>query len=301
MGAVAGYLIGRGSAESAAATVTTTASEGHSGAGLPAYEFGDLPAMLAHFKEEGLPVPTFQDDQMADLVAYLHSARARPVRKRAGGSSSDLRKFFAGASRGPARIGSKGGQMNARIPLLGLLAIQILIGYEWFISGLTKVVRGGFPSGLADELTEKSEGGASWYASFLDSVVIPNASTFGVLIILGELAVGAALVVAASLWAFRWEALGSRGRGVVLAATVASALGGVVMNVAFHLANGSAHPWLIPGDGFDEGVDLDSLMPVIQLVLAAVSAGTWLALRRERTALRFATRRGASGAMSQGG
>jgi len=191
--------------------------------------------------------------------------------------------------------------MNARIPLLGLLAIQILIGYEWFISGLTKVVRGGFPSGLADELTEKSEGAASWYASFLDSVVIPNASTFGVLIILGELAVGAALVVAASLWAFRWEALGSRGRGVVLAATVASALGGVVMNVAFHLANGSAHPWLIPGDGFDEGVDLDSLMPVIQLVLAAVSAGTWLALRRERTALRFATRRGASGAMSQGG
>jgi len=90
------YLIGRGSAESAAATVTTTASEGHSGAKLPAHEFGDLPAMLAHFKEEGLPVPTFQDDQMADLVAYLHSARARPVRKRAGGSSSDLRKFFAG-------------------------------------------------------------------------------------------------------------------------------------------------------------------------------------------------------------
>lgn len=32
-----------------------------------------LPAMLEHFKEEGLPVPTFADDQMADLVAYLHS------------------------------------------------------------------------------------------------------------------------------------------------------------------------------------------------------------------------------------
>ena len=35
-----------------------------------------LPAMLDHFKEEGLPVPTFGDGQMADLVAYLHSKRA---------------------------------------------------------------------------------------------------------------------------------------------------------------------------------------------------------------------------------
>jgi len=181
--------------------------------------------------------------------------------------------------------------MNGRIPLLGLLAIQILIGYEWLMSGLTKVVRGGFPSGLADELAEKSEGTASWYVSFLDSVVIPNASTFGVLIILGELAVGAALIAAAALWAFRWERLDTGGRTAVLGATAASALGGIFMNVNFHLANGSAHPWLIPGEGFDEGVDLDSLMPAIQLVLAAVSAGTWLALRRERQALTRGTDR----------
>ncbi len=35
-----------------------------------------LPVMLAHFKEEGLPVPTFQTNQMADLVSYLHSRSA---------------------------------------------------------------------------------------------------------------------------------------------------------------------------------------------------------------------------------
>ena len=59
------------------------------------------------------------------------------------------------------------------------------------------------------------------------------------------------------------------------------------MNVNFHLANGSAHPWLIPGDGFDEGVDLDSLMPAIQLVLVGVSGGIVASLRRAagRTAL----------------
>ena len=173
--------------------------------------------------------------------------------------------------------------MNARLPLIGLLAIQLIIGYEWFMSGLTKLVRGGFPSGLADELTEKSEGIGGWYRDLLDDVVIPNASGFGYLIELSELAVGVALIVAATIWLFAWERLGAGGRTAVLAATVLAALGGVLMNAAFHLANGSAHPWLIPGDGFDEGVDLDSLLPAIQLVLAAVAAGTWLALRRERT------------------
>jgi hypothetical protein len=175
--------------------------------------------------------------------------------------------------------------MNARIPLLGLLAIQIIIGYEWFMSGLTKLIRGGFPSGLAEELTEKSEGIGGWYRDFLDDVVIPNATGFGYLIELSELAVGVALIAAAAAWLVAWERIGTGGRTAVLAATAIAALGGVLMNVAFHLANGSAHPWLIPGDGFDEGVDLDSLLPAIQLVLAAVAIGTWLSLRRESRVL----------------
>jgi hypothetical protein len=33
-----------------------------------------MPAMLEHFEEEGLPLPTFADEQMSDLIAYLHSA-----------------------------------------------------------------------------------------------------------------------------------------------------------------------------------------------------------------------------------
>ena len=31
-----------------------------------------LPAMLPHFEEEGIPVPTFEGDEMADLIAFLH-------------------------------------------------------------------------------------------------------------------------------------------------------------------------------------------------------------------------------------
>lgn len=172
----------------------------------------------------------------------------------------------------------------ARAGLLGLLSVQALLGYEWLMSGLTKIVRGGFPGGLADELREKSEGAASWYTSFLDGAVIPNARFFGVLIIVGELVVGVALLAAALLWAFRWDRLAYGGRIGVLAATLTAALGGIVMNLNFHLANGSAHPWLIPGDGFDEGVDLDSFMPAVQLVLVVVSVGVWRGMRRRMVA-----------------
>ncbi len=172
----------------------------------------------------------------------------------------------------------------ARLPLVGLLLIQLFLGYEWLMSGLTKIVRGGFASGLADELAEKSEGVGGWYGSFLDEVVIPNAEVFGWLIVAGELVAGIGLAAAGLVWLLRRERLGVSGRTTVLAVTALAALGSIFMNVNFHLANGSAHPWLIPGDGFDEGVDLDSLMPALQLVLIGVSVGLLRAVRRERPA-----------------
>ena len=169
---------------------------------------------------------------------------------------------------------------QSRIPLIGLLAVQLAIGYEWAMSGLTKIVRGGFPSGLADELRDKSQGASSWYRSFLDSAVIPNASTWGYAIEIGELVVGLALIALALLWLFGWERLGAGARRGALLGVVVASLAGVVMAVNFHLANGASHPWLIGRSGFDEGIDLDSLLPFIQLVIAAVAGRLWLLDRR---------------------
>lgn len=170
-----------------------------------------------------------------------------------------------------------------RLPLVGLLLIQIFIGYEWFISGLTKIHHGDFPSGLAAELEEKSKGVAGWYKSFLDGSVIPHATGFGYALEIGELLIGIALVGAALGWLFGWQRLPARGRAWILITTAAAALSGIFMNVNFHLANDSAHPWLISKGGFDEGVDLDSLMPAIQLVLIGVSLAALRAqLHRDR-------------------
>lgn len=170
--------------------------------------------------------------------------------------------------------------MNARLPLIGLLLIQLAIGYEWAMSGLTKIVRGGFPAGLAAELRDKSQGAAGWYKSFLDGVVIPHGSTWGYAIELGELAIGLALIAAALIWLFRWEQTSARGRSYVFLTIALASLGAVFMALNFHLANGAPHPWLIPKDGFDEGVDLDSLLPVMQLIIAGVSFRLWQAERR---------------------
>lgn len=179
----------------------------------------------------------------------------------------------------------------SRIPLIGLLLVQLFVGYEWFMSGLTKIYRGGFPGGLGAELRDKSTGAAHWYKSFLDGSIIPNAHTFGYLIEIGELLVGLALIGAAIVWLLRFERLPKRGRVTVLATTVLASLASIFMAVNFHLANGAPHPWLIPRDGFDESVDLDSLLPLIQLVLIGVSAAYWRTLRRNSRVSRRASLR----------
>ena len=171
------------------------------------------------------------------------------------------------------------GTTVGRIPLIGLLFVQLFVGYEWFMSGVTKIVRGGFPSGLGAELADKSTGAAHWYRSFLEDLIIPNASAVGYLIEIGELLVGITLIAAALVWLLRWERLPRGGRLTVLAMTVLASLAGIVMAVNFHFANGAPHPWLIPKSGFDEGVDLDSVLPLVQFVLIAVSVGYWRSLR----------------------
>lgn len=167
------------------------------------------------------------------------------------------------------------------LPAIGLLAVTMVIGYEWFISGLVKFVRGDFPSGLADELREKSEGTAGWYASFLDSAVIPNAELFGYLIQTSELLAGIALLAGPLICLFAWDRVSDRVRLAVLFLIAAAAIGGTFLAINLHLANGAAHPWLIPGDAFDEGIDLDSVLPAIQIAIAAVSIVVMLRLRRD--------------------
>ncbi len=175
-------------------------------------------------------------------------------------------------------------EATARPLLVGLLAVQIFLGYEWLMSGLAKVLAGGFSSGLASSLSDQSKDLSGPYKSFLDGVVIPNGQLFGYLVMLGEVALGVVLIVTALLWMTRWSELSFGGRQLILGLIVLAGGVAIFMNVNFHLAAGANHPWLIAADPNGEGVDLDSLMPVIQVILSGVAFAFLRQLRSARPA-----------------
>lgn len=163
---------------------------------------------------------------------------------------------------------------------VGFLVIEMIIGYEWFISGLVKIVRGGFPAGLGEELLEKAPDMVPWYGSFVRSVVIPNGVLAGYAIEIAELLAGVALIAAPLIWLFAWSRVSDRMRSFGLLSVAAAAIGGTFLAINLHLANAGSHPWLFPGDAFDEGIDLDSILPAIQIVIATVSIVLFRRIRR---------------------
>lgn len=169
---------------------------------------------------------------------------------------------------------------DARPFLVGLLAVQIFLGYEWLMSGLSKVLAGDFASGLAGTLSDQAKDLTGPYKAFLDNVVIPNGQLFGYLVMAGELALGLVLIVAPLVWLARWSRLATRGRTVILSLMVLAGVVAIFMNVNFHLMSGANHLWIIAADPNGEGIDLDSVMPVIQLIISVVSLNVLLSIRR---------------------
>jgi uncharacterized membrane protein YphA (DoxX/SURF4 family) len=156
-----------------------------------------------------------------------------------------------------------------------LLLIQIVIGYEWLVSGLTKLVRSDFPTGLAAQLGDMSKDSPGWYRSFLTSVVLPHAQASGYAIEIIELLAGCVLIGVALALLVRPTL--KLPRASIVAAVAASAAA-LVMVANFELANGAGFGLSLGKDTFDEGVDLDTLMTGLQLALLVF----WVAALRRR-------------------
>jgi thiosulfate dehydrogenase [quinone] large subunit len=153
---------------------------------------------------------------------------------------------------------STSGRSSAAV--VALLLIQVCIGYEWLVSGLTKIVHGDFPAGLAAELRDMSKAAPGWYRSFLDGAVIPHAVAFGYAIEVAELAIGIVLLVALLPLPVRI------GR-FLPAVTAAALVVGIALAANFALANGSSFGLGLASDSFDEGIDLDTMLVGLQLGL----------------------------------
>ena len=113
-------------------------------------------------------------------------------------------------------------------------------------------------------------------------MVIPHASTFAYFIIAGEIFIGVVLIAAAIVWLARWSHLSHGARVTLVTLAGLAALGALFMNLNFHIANGATNPWQIGESAFDEAVDINMLLTLIDATIAVVMASVLVSLRRNR-------------------
>ncbi|WP_047983918.1 DoxX family protein [Ornithinibacillus californiensis] len=83
----------------------------------------------------------------------------------------------------------------------GILAIiRIYIGYAWITAGIGKISGGGFDASGFIQGAIANAGGdhpavQGWWASFLETVALPNAEMFSFMVMWGEVLVGLALIL----------------------------------------------------------------------------------------------------------
>ena len=94
--------------------------------------------------------------------------------------------------------------------------------------------------------------------------------------------VGIVLTVTAFLWLYRWETMRRRQREAMLLAIVLACGAAIAMNVGFYLASGDPLPFFLARSPFDEGVGLDVILPLLELILGGVAGWTLVTLRRSR-------------------
>ncbi len=84
-----------------------------------------------------------------------------------------------------------------------LVLIRLIIGIEWFIAGLQKIIGGTFVSDMPNTLWYFINGpdpvnlGTNpniWYVNLINNAFTPNAELFGYLVMIGEFALGIALI-----------------------------------------------------------------------------------------------------------
>lgn len=163
-----------------------------------------------------------------------------------------------------------------------LAAMQAIIGWEWVMSGGNKLLAGNFPQSMGAALANGIDGNPNgWYVSFLQSVVLPHSVFFGYLLEWTEVVTGIVLLTGAFILLGKPHVRGDSQYkltiGYCIAVILAAALG-AVMNVNFHFWMGR---WVIPAFNptapYNEGIDLDGLLPPLSLVIMMAQ----LALLRE--------------------
>jgi thiosulfate dehydrogenase [quinone] large subunit len=147
---------------------------------------------------------------------------------------------------------------------------MLLLGYEWLLSGLNKLLSPDFASNLSANLQQSFTGNPNgWYVSLLTRLVIPHAGLFAALVEGGEVLVALGLAAGAGWWLRGTRLRPVWARSLHLGGALALA-GGALMTANYWLLAGNTLPWLKTDAPFGEGLDIDGLLTLVALALLVV-------------------------------
>lgn len=167
--------------------------------------------------------------------------------------------------------------IHAGTPNIALAGLELLVGYEWLVSGVDKLLFGGFPAALHGLLAQTLGSGQlpGFFAGLLRALVLPNAVVFGYLIEWGETLAGLGLIAAGLVALLRplarrylsggWEVAYSFVARLLGWLAPVAAAGAGLLALSFFFLDGLPTPWFAPSIAYGGAVDTG-------LFLAAASA-----------------------------
>jgi hypothetical protein len=160
-----------------------------------------------------------------------------------------------------------------------LAALQLVLGYEWLVSGTDKLLYGSFPDQVRQVVSSVAAGNRvpAFFVAFLHAVVLPNSYLFGVTVEFGETLTGIGLLGGALMTlvapalrrapiSIRHPVVG-RALSVLSALTLVAALGSLAMGFNYFLLDGMPLPWFQPGLAYGGVIDAGLFLVVLSLVI----------------------------------
>jgi thiosulfate dehydrogenase [quinone] large subunit len=179
------------------------------------------------------------------------------------------------------RAASSAALATLAAPSIALIGLELLVGYEWLVSGVDKLLIGTFPSTLGGLLTQSLSGGQlpGFFAAILRGLVAPNAVPFGYLIEWGEILAGLGLIAAALTelacpWVERHWPETSRGIFTQLVRlldvlTPLAAAGAGLLGLSFFFLDGLPKPWFTPTIAYGGAIDTGLFLAAASVVIVA--------------------------------
>lgn len=168
---------------------------------------------------------------------------------------------------------------KAARPNIALAGLQLLVGYEWLVGGVDKLLFGLFPDQLGGLLAASLNGGhlPGFFAALLRALVAPNAAFFGVLIEWSETLAGLGLMVAGLVALLRplvWPHLSGRaaalfrlGDRLLEMLSPLAAAGAGLLGLSFFFLDGLPSPWFAPGIAYGGAIDTGLFLAAASVVV----------------------------------